>query len=210
MTQESQFMKVYSVKEVSEKIDVPSGTIREWEKQLESVLTIPRDEHNNRYYTEFEIQTLTNIKVMREKKLGFPVIRDLLQQAKGETEHNLPVVPVTHKGVPNQSEALEAIPKMAKEIHQLREQNETLKEILEMMVTRQDTLEAIIRELNSTEKQIASGQSETFKNVQEEVSLVSEQLRTLSERVEVVNQFIQETKAEKHQKKSIWARMFKK
>ena len=39
---DNQILRAYSIKEVSRKINVPAGTIRQWEKDLNGVLAIPR------------------------------------------------------------------------------------------------------------------------------------------------------------------------
>lgn len=75
---EGEFLKAYSIKEVSNKIDVTEGTIRQWEKDF--VLDIPRNEENARYFTEIEIETLEHIKTMRDKNLSKAVIKDLLDK----------------------------------------------------------------------------------------------------------------------------------
>lgn len=83
MEQENrQFMKAYTVTEVSKEIDIPAGTIRQWEKSLEGALTIPRDDKGARYYTDFEIATLRNIKTLRERGLSFEAIRGVLNNSE--------------------------------------------------------------------------------------------------------------------------------
>jgi DNA-binding transcriptional MerR regulator len=90
---QEQFLKSYTIKDVVKMIDVPKGTIYQWEKDLE--LHIPRREDNSRYYTEFEIDLLLKIKNMRDKNLSIPLIKDLLhaKQERGIEEElsNLPV-----------------------------------------------------------------------------------------------------------------------
>lgn len=76
---DTQFMKAYTIKEVSKKINVPSGTIRQWEKDLSGLLIIPRTKQGARFYTDMEIELLLKIKQMRDKNLSKEMIRDLLQ-----------------------------------------------------------------------------------------------------------------------------------
>ena len=52
------FMKAYTVKEVSKLLEIPPGTLRQWEKSLEDHLRIPRDERGERYYTDFEMNII--------------------------------------------------------------------------------------------------------------------------------------------------------
>lgn len=73
-------MKAYTIKEVSKQINVPSGTIRQWEKDLEGLLIIPRTRQGARFYTDKEIELLQNIKTMRSKNLSKDMIRELMQK----------------------------------------------------------------------------------------------------------------------------------
>ena len=66
---DNQILRAYSIKEVSRKINVPAGTIRQWEKDLNGVLAIPRSKQGSRFYTEVEIAILKRIKEMRDKNL---------------------------------------------------------------------------------------------------------------------------------------------
>lgn len=80
---DSQFMKAYTIKEVSKMITVPSGTLRQWEKDLAGLLVIPRTKQGARFYTEMEIELLRKIKQMRDKNLSKEMIRDLMQRHVG-------------------------------------------------------------------------------------------------------------------------------
>lgn len=75
-------MKAYTIKEVSKTINVPPGTIRQWEKDLEGLLIIPRTRQGARFYTDTEIELLLKVKEMRSKNLGKDMIRELLQKHK--------------------------------------------------------------------------------------------------------------------------------
>ncbi|WP_258535746.1 MerR family transcriptional regulator [Bacillus sp. 03113] len=78
--EENQFMTAYSISEVSKKIDIPSGTIRQWEKDLDGLLIIPRSKQGSRFFTDYEIGLLEKIKQMRDKNLGMDMIRDLFEK----------------------------------------------------------------------------------------------------------------------------------
>lgn len=130
MTNENQsFMKAYTVTEVSKDIDVPPGTIRQWEKSLEGILNIPRDEKGARYYTEFEITSLRNIKAMRDKGLGFEVIKEVLSQPEGVQHVPVPSVPVM-----SQLEAVETIQRLTETIENL---NVNMKQVIQEEVQRE-------------------------------------------------------------------------
>ncbi|MDP4171392.1 MAG: MerR family transcriptional regulator [Bacillota bacterium] len=74
-----QFLQSYTIKEVSKQIQIPSGTIRQWEKDLQGLLFIPRTKQGARFYTEKEIALLVKVKHMRDKNLSKEIIRELLQ-----------------------------------------------------------------------------------------------------------------------------------
>ncbi|MBY0121715.1 MerR family transcriptional regulator [Bacillus sp. S/N-304-OC-R1] len=76
----SQFVKAYTIKEVSKMINIPAGTLRQWEKDLDDLLVIPRSKQGARFYSDREIQLLEKIKQMRTKNLSKEMIRELLQQ----------------------------------------------------------------------------------------------------------------------------------
>lgn len=77
---ENQILRAYSIKEVSRRINVPAGTIRQWEKDLNGVLIIPRSKQGARFYTEVEIAILKRIKEMRDKNLSKEIIKDMLEK----------------------------------------------------------------------------------------------------------------------------------
>lgn len=67
-----------SIKEVSKKMNIPVGTIRQWEKDLSGILSIPRGENNARFFTDKEIEILKKIKEMRKNNVSKEQIRDHL------------------------------------------------------------------------------------------------------------------------------------
>ena len=75
-----QIVRAYSINEVSQKLNIPTGTIRQWEKDLSGLLAIPRTQQGARYYTEHEIKTLVKVKEMREQNVSKGMIRTLLEK----------------------------------------------------------------------------------------------------------------------------------
>lgn len=78
--QNNKVTKAYSIKEVSKKVNIPTGTIRQWEKDLNGLLIIPRTKQGARFFTEHEINLLLKIKEMREQNVSKDMIRSLLQK----------------------------------------------------------------------------------------------------------------------------------
>lgn len=79
-----QLLRAYSIKEVSQIINIPTGTIRQWEKDLNGLLVIPRTQQGARYYTDNEIKILNKIKEMRAQRVSKGMIRSLLEKYLNE------------------------------------------------------------------------------------------------------------------------------
>jgi DNA-binding transcriptional MerR regulator len=77
---DNQIQRAYSIKDVSKKISIPTGTIRQWEKDLQGLLNIPRSKQGARFYTEKEIGFLEKIKEMRANNLSKDMIRMLMDK----------------------------------------------------------------------------------------------------------------------------------
>ncbi len=77
---QSQILRAYSIKEVSRKINIPTGTIRQWEKDLDGLLVIPRSKQGARYFTDTEIALLKKVKELREQNISKIMIRSLLEK----------------------------------------------------------------------------------------------------------------------------------
>ncbi|GAA3315981.1 hypothetical protein GCM10020331_012070 [Ectobacillus funiculus] len=53
-------------------------------------LVIPRNEKNERFYTDFEINILNNIKTMRKtKKLAHGLIKEMIKKSQRRKMHNM-------------------------------------------------------------------------------------------------------------------------
>lgn len=72
-------MKTYTVKEAAKVLNVSIGKIRQWEKELNGILVIPRSKQGARYYTDDEISLLETVKQMHDKNLSKDMIRALLE-----------------------------------------------------------------------------------------------------------------------------------
>lgn len=56
----------YSMAEVKQMLNLPASTLRYWEDQF-SQLSPRKDEHGNRYYTEYDIELIKQIKYLRDE-----------------------------------------------------------------------------------------------------------------------------------------------
>lgn len=73
-------VRAYSIQEVSQLLNIPTGTIRQWEKDLHDLLIIPRTKQGARYYTDREIDILQTIQKLRVQNVGKGMIRTLLER----------------------------------------------------------------------------------------------------------------------------------
>ena len=63
-----QILRAYSINEVSKRINTPTGTIRQWEKDLEGLLVIPRTQQG-----AATIQTMKLISSIKLKKCAHKI-----------------------------------------------------------------------------------------------------------------------------------------
>ncbi|WP_053366611.1 MerR family transcriptional regulator [Bacillus sp. FJAT-27245] len=98
---DGQIMKAYTIQEVSRLINVPQGTLRQWERDFNGLLSIPRTRQGSRFYTDTEISLMVKIKQMREKNLSKEMIRELIlehfRQSSEEASETL-AAPITVVG----------------------------------------------------------------------------------------------------------------
>jgi DNA-binding transcriptional MerR regulator len=126
---EDKFMRSYSIREVSKELKVSVSTIRDWEKYLADILVIPRNERGDRYYTEFEIYTLTNIRKLRQSGASIKLIKEVMKRPNSKNAEELKapmVIPVAHmsqnEAVQTLSEIREQLTLIQSEISLLRNQ----------------------------------------------------------------------------------------
>jgi DNA-binding transcriptional MerR regulator len=179
----SEFMKAYTIKEVSSMITVPEGTLRQWEKDFEGILVIPRDKQNARYYTDFEIETLKHIKAMRTKNLSKDMIRELLQKRSQTDDASSSVL---EPSVPqmSQNEAVETLRNIQSTFENFEEFKLAMKQEL-VAELRNEIRQEIKNELISeVRKEIASSSEQQQKLLETGKEQTSEQIGILSEALE--------------------------
>jgi DNA-binding transcriptional MerR regulator len=79
-------LRTYTLKETSKIINVPTSTIKQWEKGLNGLLIIPRSKQGARIYSDIEIDLLLEIKQWEANKLGKAEIHERLQQLQDFSE----------------------------------------------------------------------------------------------------------------------------
>lgn len=70
--------KRYIISDASKIIDVESHVLRYWEEELE--IKVPRNEMGHRYYTQFHINLLKEIKTLKERGFGLKAIKMLMPE----------------------------------------------------------------------------------------------------------------------------------
>lgn len=94
--QNEMLFPIMTIKELSKELGVDPQTLRDWERYLQSIgITIPRDQNNERYYSEIEIQTFRKIKELRDERIGWKAILKILQEARTRTETATTTEPVS-------------------------------------------------------------------------------------------------------------------
>ena len=189
----SEFVKAYTVKEVSKMIGVPPGTLRQWEKDLDGLLIIPRTKQGARFYTDEEINMLNIVKQMRAKSVSKEMIKELFQK---------------HLDSKGSSEAIETVPAMIDEIEPAQEKSEMkeleLYAVMEEFRTRLiDDVRAEIRTsikkevLEEVKKEISKGSLHTVKSLSDSIyksnEKTKEEIQELSKSIHKTSEETSET-----------------
>jgi DNA-binding transcriptional MerR regulator len=96
-------VKTYTIKEVSRKLNIPQGTIKKWEKDLGEFLNTPRTKGGARFFTDNEIELISEIKQMHSNNMKINVIRTFLNEKRMETEFATTPVPIINDQKPTPS-----------------------------------------------------------------------------------------------------------
>ncbi|MEC0259359.1 MerR family transcriptional regulator [Paenibacillus lautus] len=90
-------------------------------KSLEDHLRIPRDDRGERFYTDFEMNIIRNVKPMRDKGLTFEIIKQVLSASEAAPTAPIPAIPVM-----SQSEAIQTIRDLQQTIEVLSKRMESI------------------------------------------------------------------------------------
>ena len=86
-------MKTYTLKEVSKKINIAPGIVRQWEKDYADYLDIPRSKQGARIFTNMEIDQMMEIKYLADKKVSKDMIRQMIQNKQEKEVDEIPTEP---------------------------------------------------------------------------------------------------------------------
>lgn len=73
-------MKTYTLREAAKKINIAPGIIRQWEKDFNGLLEIPRSKQGARIYSSLEIDQLLEIKDLYSNRASKEKVREFLQK----------------------------------------------------------------------------------------------------------------------------------
>ena len=74
--------KRYMISDTSRMLGIESHVLRYWEEELDIV--IPRNEMGHRYYTEFHINLLRNVKKLKQQGYGLRAIKMMISDPNKE------------------------------------------------------------------------------------------------------------------------------
>jgi DNA-binding transcriptional MerR regulator len=184
-------MKTYTLKEAAKKINIKPGIVRQWEKDLEELLDIPRTKQGARIYTDLEIDKLVEIKKMYENNVSKDAMREWMQK-KLHPENDL-VEETTEVSLEVISEPATPITiQDAIDAHQFFEAMDTYKQtfLSEVKheirnVVRKEVLDEVKKEINkgtyTTVKSISDSIYKSSANTQAEIQDLSNTLEKVSE-----------------------------
>lgn len=178
-------MQAYTMKEAAKKINVPQGTIRQWEKELEGLLEIPRSKQGARIYTDAEINILIEIKEFQAKKINKDRIRSWIQtKYKPETlpvpveeETSLEIISETKPILPIEETSIETTDDffLAMNTYKQNFLHEVKEEI--RSVVRKEVLEEVKKEISKgallTVKSLSDSIYKSSSNTQEDIQELS-------------------------------------
>lgn len=214
----SQIQRAYSIKDVSKKINIPTGTIRQWEKDLQGLLLIPRSKQGARFYTEKEIILLEKIKEMRANNLSKDMIRKLMTkhlengsetssesfEASSPEAADNAIVATANVSAPAQNQRLEELytameaykQNMVSEIKNVIQanRNEMIEELKnEISQANLQTVQGISKSIQRTNEKRKAEIEELTHAISQASELTYESFETISENIEKASELTSET-----------------
>jgi len=188
-------MKAYTIKEVSKKINVPPGSIRQWEKEYNELIEIPRSKQGARIYADSHIDILLEIKRMVAEKMTKEKIRESLKKKyENEITEVSELGPITTEltvlskeitPFPSAESSIEEVEHffVAMDSYKQTFLNEVKEEI--RSVVRKEVLEEVKKEIKNgtfyTVKSLSDSIYKSTANTKEEIEELSSSLEKVSE-----------------------------
>lgn len=181
------------MKEVSKKINVPLGTIRQWEKELEGLLEIPRSKQGARIYTETEINLLIEIKELQSNKSNKGSIRNWyeskcksnIEPVPDEMETSLEIISETTQPVAVENTSIATADDFFEAMNTYKQN--FLQEVKEEIrsVVRKEVLDEVKKEISKgtllTVKSLSDSIYKSSSNTKDEIEELSNLVKTSAE-----------------------------
>ena len=164
-------MKTYTLKEVSKKINVAPGMVRQWEKDFVDFLDIPRSKQGARIFTDLEIDLLLEIRQLAEKKETKEMIRQWMQKRPESVIKEISPIPEVSLEIISE-EAITPVPveeSAIKDTELFFEAMETYKKTFLNEV--KDEIRSVVRKevLEEVKKEITKGTYCTVKSISDSI-----------------------------------------
>lgn len=136
---EDNLLKIHTLTEVSKELNVSTQTLRDWEKELQGIISIPRNSQGHRYYTTYELDALRRVNELRNKNVGFEMIKNLMKAAMergvsslANEEVAVAVDPLERKGQSDAIAILQSLEGFVKEFEETYKETITNQIVLEL------------------------------------------------------------------------------
>jgi len=164
-------LKTYTLKEVSKKINVAPGMVRQWEKDFVDFLDIPRSKQGARIFTDLEIDLLLEIRQLAEKKETKEMIRQWMQKRPESVIKEISPIPEVSLEIISE-EAITPVPveeSAIKDTELFFEAMETYKKTFLNEV--KDEIRSVVRKevLEEVKKEITKGTYCTVKSISDSI-----------------------------------------
>lgn len=194
-------MKTYTLNEVAKKINAKPGSLRQWEKDFNDLLEIPRSKQGARIYTDLEINKLEEIKQLSENKYSKETIREMMQKKLHPTKEDGPESLKSLESLESHEVSLEIITDTVKpmtiqdaiDAQQFFEAMDTYKQNFLSEV--KDEIRNVVRKevLDEVKKEITKGTFTTVKTLSDSIYKSSAntqaEIQELSETLEKASEF---------------------
>jgi DNA-binding transcriptional MerR regulator len=111
--------KRYAIKEVSKALKIPVGKLKEWEELYPNALYVQRTSTGARLYTEYDIETLKKIKILKDNNIKEEQVNFILDM-NNEVEQEEQDEYFTLLSL--QNETIESIQKLTESIETIKEE----------------------------------------------------------------------------------------
>ena len=171
----------YSITELSEHLNITDHTLRYYEKEFD--LFVPKDERGRRYYTPEIVNTIFQIKSMRNEGLVIKAIKNIIQ-SKNQTNksfdditNELPQLTINNS-IENNSENNVILEKALLEINQFIN---NFKDILTANIVSEITSskETVIKEINKSKLELSASFENKIRKLESKVDSGFENINIL-------------------------------